>query len=328
MEDIILKEQKKEEKREIKKAANLVGAAGSSMLAISAQLQFIFTFALMFFGMSQQQIEDFFSDNTVVLLMQIVLSASMFTLPYIFVMKIGKIRIGDIAEYRRPKKKQFWPLVAVGMGACAIGELTTSIYTSVLSFLGFKPKFGMGFELSREPLQVVLAVLAVAVLPALVEEFAMRGVILGFLKRYGEGFAIVASAAMFGLMHGNLVQIPFAFVVGLGLGFIAIKSGSVWTASLVHLINNLSSLAMDYLFEDLSSKWQDFIYVGSGAVWLIVGIIGLVVASRRDEDLFKLEKGETGAKNGEKAKWAATAPFVIIFVAVIVMEIVALEVLL
>ena len=328
MEDIILQEQKKAEKKQIKKAANLIGAAYSAMLAVSGQLQIIFMIALLLFGMTMQQMEKFLADNTVLLLMQIIISALMFTLPYIIVMKIGKIRVGDIAAFRRPKKKLFWPLVAVGMGVCTIGELTTNMFTSALWAIGIEPSYSMGFEFSREPLQIVLIVLAVSVLPALVEEFALRGIVMGSLRRFGDGFAIVFSAAMFGIMHGNLVQIPFAFVVGLGLGFIAIKSGSVWTCCLVHFINNLSSVVMTYIFEDMSVEWQNFIYVALGAFWLILGIIGIIIAARRDEELFKFEKGELKAKNGEKAKWAVTAPFIIISLAVTALEIVAAEVLL
>lgn len=328
MENFNILDPKKAEKKEIKKAANLVGAAYCAMLAVGSEVQVLFMLALGLFGMSMTQIEAFISDNTVMLLMQIVISALMFTVPYIIVMKIGKIRIGDIAQYKRPKKKMFWPLIALGMGVCTIGEITTNVFVSALGSIGIEPSYDLGFQYNKDPLSFALIFLAIAVLPALVEEFALRGIVMGSLRRYGDGFAIIISAALFGLMHGNLVQIPFAFVVGLGLGFIAIKSGSVWTASLVHFINNLSSVLMSYAFLDLPVDMQNVIYVAVGAVWLILGIIGTLIAARRDEGLFKFEKGELSATLGEKAKWTATAPFIIIAVAVTLFEIVLAEVVL
>ena len=36
--------------------------------------------------------------------------------------------------------------------------------------------------------------------------FACRGLIMGILRKYGDGFAVLMTAAVFGLMHGNLTR--------------------------------------------------------------------------------------------------------------------------
>ena len=46
------------------------------------------------------------------------------------------------------------------------------------------------------------------------------------------------SAFLFGIFHGNLVQIPYAFLVGLVLGYVAVEYNIVW-AMVLHMINNL-----------------------------------------------------------------------------------------
>ena len=45
--------------------------------------------------------------------------------------------------------------------------------------------------------------LATAVVPLFVEEFLFRGVILSQFRKYGDVFAVIASALLFGLLHRN-----------------------------------------------------------------------------------------------------------------------------
>ena len=72
----------------------------------------------------------------------------------------------------------------------------------------------------------------------IMEEIIFRGLVLRHLQPYGKGFAIVMSAFLFGIFHGNLVQIPYAFLVGLVLGYVAVEYNIVW-AMVLHMINNL-----------------------------------------------------------------------------------------
>jgi len=70
------------------------------------------------------------------------------------------------------------------------------------------------------------------------EEILFRGLILRTMEPYGKKFAILVSAILFGVFHGNLVQTPYAFAVGLVLGYTAVEYSIVW-AMLLHMINNL-----------------------------------------------------------------------------------------
>ena len=72
----------------------------------------------------------------------------------------------------------------------------------------------------------------------LFEEVIFRGYVLRKLEPYGRKFAILGSAFLFGIFHGNILETPFAFVVGLILGYVTLEYSIVW-AMLLHLINNL-----------------------------------------------------------------------------------------
>ena len=48
----------------------------------------------------------------------------------------------------------------------------------------------------------------------------------------------MGSAFLFGLFHGNLLQTPYAFLVGLVLGYVAVEYSVGWSMVL-HIFNNL-----------------------------------------------------------------------------------------
>ncbi len=67
-----------------------------------------------------------------------------------------------------------------------------------------------------------------------------RGILLeGLLLRNKPYISIVISASMFSLMHGNLVQIPNTFFMGLIIGWVYYKTRSVIPCIFAHFINNL-----------------------------------------------------------------------------------------
>ncbi len=84
-----------------------------------------------------------------------------------------------------------------------------------------------------------LVILAFAVAPAICEELAFRGFILsGFRKGGKDGSAIVLSAILFGIMHMIPQQAFNAALLGLVIGLLAVRSGSIFPCMLFHLVNN------------------------------------------------------------------------------------------
>lgn len=108
------------------------------------------------------------------------------------------------------------------------------------------------------------------------EEVLFRGLLLRMLEPYGKKFAILATAFLFGIFHANIVQSPFAFAVGLVLGYAAIEYSMVW-AIVLHLINNLVMGDLLYRvtagFEPLVQKLVFYGIVGIATVAAIVILI-------------------------------------------------------
>ncbi|MBX3161608.1 MAG: CPBP family intramembrane metalloprotease [Deltaproteobacteria bacterium] len=88
-----------------------------------------------------------------------------------------------------------------------------------------------------------LAVLAMAVLPAICEELMFRGVVLrAFAGAWKAPVAVVASALLFSAYHISVPQALPTFTLGLALGALALRSGSLYPTMIAHLMNNLAAV--------------------------------------------------------------------------------------
>ncbi|MDR0196972.1 MAG: CPBP family intramembrane metalloprotease [Oscillospiraceae bacterium] len=94
---------------------------------------------------------------------------------------------------------------------------------------------------------------------ALFEEFIARGIFLEALKPYGTGFAVMMSAFLFGIMHGNFEQFFYAFIMGIVLGYIAVQTGSILAGTIMHAMFN-SVAAFVILF--MSTKSSEYLNHG------------------------------------------------------------------
>ncbi len=109
----------------------------------------------------------------------------------------------------------------------------------------------------------------------ILEELLFRGLILdGFLNRYKPGKAIFWSAFLFGLFHLNPWQFIPGFMIGLLLGYIYLKTRSLTTAILMHIVNNtFSYLIMFFYGKDINSFEDIFTEPGDYYTFLAAGII-------------------------------------------------------
>lgn len=85
---------------------------------------------------------------------------------------------------------------------------------------------------------LIISILSVAVVPALVEEAFSRGILLSGYQFLGKWKAAFASALLFGLLHMNPQQFPYAFMVGFIFCFLVERTDSLLASILPHMIIN------------------------------------------------------------------------------------------
>lgn len=89
------------------------------------------------------------------------------------------------------------------------------------------------------------------------EELVFRGIIYkGYLKSGNIWKAVLLSSLLFGLVHMNFNQAPYAFVVGVAMALLVEATGSLWSSVLVHVIINSNSVFQMYILEHISPGYS------------------------------------------------------------------------
>lgn len=127
-----------------------------------------------------------------------------------------------------------------------------------------------------------LGVLSIAVLGPIVEEFVFREGIEGYMLRKGvsKWWAIGISAFIFGIVHLNPAQVPFAAAMGVLFGIIYYKSGNIVLTTILHILNNSVAVwQMNVLGEDAKDfkivEWLGGTWTAVGAICAGLGLCGL-----------------------------------------------------
>ena len=123
--------------------------------------------------------------------------------------------------------------------------------------------------------------LVAAIFAPIFEEWMCRGMVLrGLLTKMKPGWAIVWSALFFAVIHMNPWQALNAFIIGLVMGFIYYKTGSLWLTMLMHFVNNATAViaaqfaspeeaaAQEYWIQMLDKPVYIALYLGALAVFI------------------------------------------------------------
>jgi len=91
------------------------------------------------------------------------------------------------------------------------------------------------------------ALVGIALAPAVAEEICFRGVVLSASRGLGVKRAAAVNGVLFGLIHANPQQIPYAIFMGVILSLYVIYTHSIFSSMLAHFSINASTLALRFL---------------------------------------------------------------------------------
>ncbi|MEG1244212.1 MAG: type II CAAX endopeptidase family protein, partial [Oscillospiraceae bacterium] len=151
----------------------------------------------------------------------------------------------EVLPFRKPNSPELFGIaIAIGVLAMLLSNYITSAFIFYMDNAGVEFSSPSEAQFTGGTASFLLYILRGAIVPALIEEFALRGVIMQPLRKYGDKIAIIISSLIFAVMHGNMVQAPFAFILGCAIGYLVILTESLWTGVAIHFINNAFSIIM------------------------------------------------------------------------------------
>lgn len=169
----------------------------------------------------------------------ILISEAMLIVPTFFVLLFSKDNMKEVLSIRKIKWSTFFGVIAFTMAA---SPLITLVNLVSQLFVENTVTENSAQFLSLHPL---LLVFFVGILAPVCEEVVFRGAIFGGMKKEGNVFkAVMASGLLFGLLHMNINQASYAFVIGILLGFLVEATGSIFSSILFHVLVNSTNAIM------------------------------------------------------------------------------------
>lgn len=173
-----------------------------------------------------------------------------------------------------------------------------------------------GVAMDMYPHGLFLSMFVMAVMPAVGEEVLMRGVIYRSYQRKSPIFALFASAVIFGLIHMNFNQMPYAIFLGIIMVLLIEATDSILSSMFLHfLINGFSTMAgyftaniVETQVQSTSSPWivQIMPYVIMSAI-MVPALIFLMLAlfrinGRKIKVVFKKKDQVPEISDGDEIK--------------------------
>jgi sodium transport system permease protein len=125
-----------------------------------------------------------------------------------------------------------------------------------------------------------------AVIPAIAEEFFFRGFVLSaFRSKLGPLRSVAYTAVLFGLFQviaGSILSLEKflpTLILGLAVGWIAVKTRSIWPGILLHAIHNGLVFSLTRYTEQDLAKWFGTNSQHIPIFWLIGGALGIVLGT-------------------------------------------------
>ncbi len=163
----------------------------------------------------------------------------------LFFVVMRKERLQERFNLDFPPIKSFFASAVLMLGARMWENAASYLYVALFSEpSNTDMEFLEAFFADASPL---VALISVAVIPAVCEELLFRGYLFDSFKgKKNSVWAVIITAVLFSAIHFDIYKMAPILIMGLAFGYIAAKTGSVLIPIIFHLINNSLSLISFY----------------------------------------------------------------------------------
>ncbi len=298
------------EKKAIRKTALFTGLLFVMYLASSFFIGTVVGFFTVFFNVDVTTASSAETVQQIIFMITYLLTM---IIPFGVFTLINKIPLKAAFPMRAPRPSLALPAIVLTLGASVIGIMLASALINLFAL------FDLNYDVSSAAMDVpstpfakVLYLISLSVLPAIFEELAFRGVLMQSLRRHGDTFALVVSAAVFSLFHGNFMQIPNTFILGLVIGFFVLRTDSLITGMLMHFFNNFIVTLVDmFLISEVSESEGTLITLALLGFYVIIGLAALLYFILKEKQIFSLMPSYTYLTTPQKLKAFFSHPMMI-----------------
>lgn len=208
-------------------------------------------------------------------------------LPALIYMLIFKMDIKEVARFNPIKPGEGLLVMGMAIFGYFVMIAINLVWYWVVSHLGTPT--GQQLPNIENLSQYLAATLVIGLVPALVEEFLFRGLILRGYERFGAKFAIVMTGILFGMLHLQLMSIPSIILIGIIISYVVYRTNSILAGVIYHFIHNGTTVFFLYMQnllignpevaqqvpQDISQLPADMMTIAF-VVWGIIGFLALI----------------------------------------------------
>lgn len=154
----------------------------------------------------------------------------------------------SIKTYLKKSEKSFlwcvkWIVIGIGIGQI-FGKIVSIVVSIIHNVTGIAQQNESLPEIKCNMFGYVALFTVMCILAPIFEELMFRGTIFINNKPMGEGFAIFTTGLLFALWHINYPQFGNAFVLGMVMSLLTLKTNSLIPSMICHFVNNLICFIM------------------------------------------------------------------------------------
>lgn len=129
---------------------------------------------------------------------------------------------------------------------------------------------------------IFVQILSTCICAPLVEESLFRGLLYKRMRtRLKMIPSILISAAIFGIIHGNLVQFIYAFFIGVILAFVYEKFKTIWAPIILHAGANLLSVIYTMILGEDGIGMPLWLYIIITAIELAIAFLLMLLIQKK-----------------------------------------------
>ncbi|MCX6331978.1 MAG: CPBP family intramembrane metalloprotease [Bacteroidetes bacterium] len=217
-----------------------------------------------------------------------------FGLPSIGVALLNKDKIGRVLGFSSIQSmRQVGLVILIAMIglflSASLGDLTTKIPIPV-SFKNWATQLEDQYKKAlyammqmKSMFDLLFALIAVAVIPAIVEELYFRATLQKILSQWiGKPYlAIVITAVLFSAFHFSYFGFLSRMSLGIIIGLVYHITKTIWLPMLMHFINNAIGVSALYFLRNQPEKMESVIEGNLTYYWAIIAIFAIIILCRQ-----------------------------------------------
>lgn len=202
---------------------------------------------------------------------------------YLFITRLRKQNIFKVCSFRDTETANL--VISSILGISLV--LPVSLLMNLVPFKDISIKTQESINSIVEGNSIFVVILALGIIAPFIEELIFRGLIFSELKRIMPIPAVIlVQAFLFAIYHGNLYQTIYAFFLGIVLGYVLYKTGSIVAPILIHIFYNTSNILIEKVFSEYLTEQQattlSAMILFSSFVFIIFAFFALHYLNKKD----------------------------------------------